>query len=82
MRDITLGSYYRADSVIHRMDARVKIVLMIVLMAAIFTASGTISYAAVFIFSAGMVTIVLSCGFTSPSGMLPFFTTLPSTRYA
>ncbi|MBR5941888.1 MAG: energy-coupling factor transporter transmembrane protein EcfT [Clostridia bacterium] len=55
MRDITLGSYYRADSVIHRMDARVKILLMIVLMGAIFTARGTVSFAAVFLFSVAVM---------------------------
>ena len=55
MRDITLGSYYRADSVIHKLDARVKILLMIVLMAAIFTANGTVSYAAAFIFSVAVM---------------------------
>jgi energy-coupling factor transport system permease protein len=55
MRDIPLGSYYRADSVIHKLDARVKILLMIVLMAAIFTANGTVSYAAVFLFSAAVM---------------------------
>ena len=26
IRDITIGQYYRADSVIHRLDPRVKIV--------------------------------------------------------
>lgn len=47
MRDITLGSYYRTESVVHRLDARVKILLLIVFMAAIFWAKGTLSYALV-----------------------------------
>ena len=55
MRDITLGSYYRADSAVHKLDARVKILLMITLMAAIFTANGTVSYAAVFLFSVAVM---------------------------
>ena len=55
MRDITLGSYYRADSFIHRLDARVKILLMTALMAAIFTAKGTVSYAAVFVFAVAVM---------------------------
>ena len=50
MRDITLGSYYRADSVIHRLDARVKIILLILFMAAVFTAQGTVSFAAAVLF--------------------------------
>ena len=29
MKDLTFGQYYPSDSVVHRMDARVKILLMI-----------------------------------------------------
>ena len=31
LRDITLGQYYPKDSVIHRLDARTKIIAVIVL---------------------------------------------------
>lgn len=51
MKDITFGSYYRAESVIHRLDARVKILLLIGAMVAIFTAKGTVSLATVAVFS-------------------------------
>lgn len=51
MKDITFGSYYRAESVIHRLDARVKILLLIGAMVAIFTAKGTVSLAMVAVFS-------------------------------
>lgn len=51
MRDITFGSYYRADSPIHKLDARVKILLLIGMMVAIFTAKGTVSFAVIATFS-------------------------------
>jgi len=51
MKDITFGSYYRADSPIHRLDARVKILLLIALMVAIFTAKGTVSFAVIICFT-------------------------------
>ena len=36
MRDITLGQYFPADSVLHRMDPRIKIILLIAFIAVIF----------------------------------------------
>lgn len=46
-KDITLGSYYRTDSIVHKLDARIKILILILFMAAVFTAEGTLSYCVV-----------------------------------
>ena len=45
MKDITFGQYYPSGSVVHRMDARVKILLMIAYIAAIFFISSYFGYA-------------------------------------
>ena len=52
LNDITLGQYYPADSVVHRLDPRVKIVLLIVLIVAIFVAGNLLAYAPVIAFLA------------------------------
>ena len=38
IRDITLGQYYQADSVIHRLDPRVKLVATIGFIISLFVA--------------------------------------------
>ena len=35
-RDVTFGQYYFADSFVHRMDARIKLLLCLTFMVAIF----------------------------------------------
>ena len=45
MKDVTFGQYYPSGSVVHRMDARVKILLMIAYIAAIFFISSYFGYA-------------------------------------
>lgn len=50
MKDLTFGQYYPSDSVVHRMDARVKILLMILYIAAIFFISSYFGYAVTLIF--------------------------------
>lgn len=40
IRDITIGQYYPADSVIHKLDPRVKLFSTMILIAAVFTAKG------------------------------------------
>ena len=36
MKDVTFGQYYPADSFVHRMDARIKILLSIAFIVAVF----------------------------------------------
>ena len=54
MRDITLGQYFPGNSVIHKTDARMKIILLILLIVNIFIASTPAAYlmAAVIVFLA------------------------------
>ena len=42
--DITLGQFFPGRSILHRLDPRMKLVLVIVLIAAVFTADSVISY--------------------------------------
>ena len=50
LKDITLGQYFPGNSVIHRLDPRTKLILLVVYMVALFTASGWISYGLMFLF--------------------------------
>lgn len=45
MKDLTFGQYYPVDSVVHRMDSRVKILLMVFYIVAIFFISSYFGYA-------------------------------------
>ena len=48
--NITLGQYYPADSVVHRLDPRIKIVLLIALIVAIFLAGNLLAFVPVILF--------------------------------
>ncbi len=45
LRDITLGQYYHADSVIHRLDPRVKLVTTLLFIVSLFIVDNFIGYA-------------------------------------
>ncbi len=47
LKDITLGQYFPGDTVVHRLDARTKLLLVIIYIVALFNAVGWISYALV-----------------------------------
>lgn len=53
LRDITIGQYFPGKSIVHRVDPRLKLVLVIAMIVTLFLASGPISYAllAVYIFA-------------------------------
>jgi energy-coupling factor transport system permease protein len=53
LRDITLGQYYRADSLLHRLDPRVKLVATFMFIISLFIAKNFIGYilAALFLIS-------------------------------
>ena len=42
--NLTIGQYYPADSVIHKLDARTKILATIIYIAALFLAKGIVGY--------------------------------------
>ena len=45
LRDITIGQFFPGTSAVHRVDPRVKIVLVIAMIVALFLAGGPVSYA-------------------------------------
>jgi energy-coupling factor transport system permease protein len=47
LKDITLGQYFPGDTVVHRLDPRTKILLVVVYIVGLFQANGWIGYAAV-----------------------------------
>ena len=57
LKDITIGQFFPGDSAVHRLDPRVKIVLTIVFIIALFLAGGPVSYAAVIAFLAVVIGI-------------------------
>lgn len=57
IRDITLGQYYQADSVIHRMDPRTKIVGTIAFIVSLFLIKNIIGYAVATVFLAAVILI-------------------------
>ena len=48
LKDITLGQYFPGNSIIHRLDPRTKLVLLVVYIVALFVASGPVSYCLIF----------------------------------
>ena len=55
LRDITLGQYYQTDSVIHRLDPRVKLVATIIFIICLFLVNNFIGYLIAAAFLACMV---------------------------
>jgi energy-coupling factor transport system permease protein len=48
LKDITLGQYFPGNSVIHRLDPRTKLLMLIVYIVALFLAEGWVGYGVVF----------------------------------
>ena len=55
MREITLGQYYPADSVLHRLDPRTKLAGTLVFLISLFIAKGFPGYAAATVFLAAVI---------------------------
>ncbi len=47
LKDITLGQYFPGNTIVHRLDPRTKLILVVVYIVALFQAKGWVSYAAV-----------------------------------
>lgn len=56
LRDITIGQYYPAESVIHKLDPRVKLFSTLIYMIALFTFRGILGFA---IITAGLTSVIL-----------------------
>lgn len=50
LKDITLGQYFPGQSVIHRLDPRTKLVMLVVYIVALFLADSWVSYGLMFLF--------------------------------
>lgn len=50
LRDITLGQYFPGNSVVHRLDPRTKILLVVIYIVALFMAKGFVTYGLLFAF--------------------------------
>ena len=57
LKDITLGQYFPGNSVIHRLDPRTKLIMLVVYIVALFMASSWISYALMFVFLVWVIKI-------------------------
>ena len=55
IRDITIGQYYPADSVLHRLDPRVKLVGTFAFLISLFVGKGIAAYAIATVFLAAMI---------------------------
>ena len=57
LKDITLGQYFPGDTIVHRLDARTKLLLVIIYIAALFTAVDWLSYGLMFAVTVGCVAL-------------------------
>ena len=57
LKDITLGQYFPGNSVIHRLDPRTKLIMLVVYIVALFCAVSWISYGVVFLFLACVIRV-------------------------
>ena len=57
LKDITLGQYFPGDTVIHRLDPRTKLVLVVVYIVALFLAKSFVSYALMLAFLLAVIWI-------------------------
>ena len=55
LKDITLGQYFPGQSLIHRLDPRTKLTMLVVYIVALFLAEGWVSYGLVFLFLAVVI---------------------------
>lgn len=57
LKDITIGQYFPGDSVVHRLDPRIKIILTFVLIISLFTASNLKGYGICAVFVLGQLAL-------------------------
>ncbi len=57
LKDITLGQYFPGNSIVHRLDPRTKLIMLVVYIVALFMATGWISYALMFAFLVAVIKI-------------------------
>ena len=57
LKDITLGQYFPGQSIIHRLDPRTKLVMLVVYIVALFLAKSWVSYALMLVFLVSVIKI-------------------------
>ena len=57
LKDITLGQYFPGKSVIHRLDPRTKLILLVVYIVALFMAVSWVSYAILAVFLVSCIAV-------------------------
>ncbi len=57
LKDITLGQYFPGNSIIHRLDPRTKLIMLVVYIVALFLAVSWVSYAVMLVFLVGSIAI-------------------------
>ena len=57
LKDITLGQFFPGNSVIHRLDPRTKLIMLVIYIVALFSAASWISYGVCFVFLAVCIAI-------------------------
>ena len=57
IKDITLGQYFPGNSVIHRLDPRTKLIMLVIYIVALFLASWWVSYAVMLVFLVGCIAV-------------------------
>ena len=76
LKDITLGQYFPGDTAVHRLDPRTKLILVVVYIAALFTAQGLAAYLAVFAFLAAAFAVSRIRPATALRGLKPLIVIL------
>jgi len=71
LKDITFGQYFPGKSVLHKADPRIKIIITIIYIVAVFLANSISAYAVVFLFTAAMIMLSRLPIKTVLSGMKP-----------
>ena len=57
LKDITLGQYFPGNSVVHRLDPRTKLIMLVLYIVALFCAESWISYGVMLVFLAATISI-------------------------
>ena len=57
LKDITLGQYFPGTSIIHRLDPRTKLIMLVVYIVALFMATSWIGYGIMFVFLVAVIKI-------------------------
>ena len=65
LKDITLGQFFPGDTIVHRLDPRTKLILVVVYIVALFQANSWISYALVL----AVMILGMALGHISPKNM-------------